>query len=151
MKDRELKKTVLEELKRVPGVDLAAIGVAAYNGAVTIYGYVAAYPERVDAEAAVRRVPGVTAVTNEIDVNLPGDAIVDDAELARRAACLLGWDHLTGGQGFRAIVKGGRITLEGEAGAERSAERAGQLVSGLRGVAGVANHIRVTGHLAAGD
>ena len=151
MKDRELKKSILEELKRTQGVDAAAIGVAVHNGAVTIYGYVSAYPERVEAEAAVRRVPGVTAVANEIDVNLPGNAIVDDAELARRAACLLDWDHITGGQGIRAIVKGGRITLEGGAAMPLPAERAEQLVSGLRGVTGVVNHIRVTAHLAAED
>ena len=143
MKDRELKKLVLEELEYEPQVDPTSIGVTAKDGVVSIYGHVKSFLQRMAAEDAVRRVRGVRAIANEIDVNLPGDAIVEDDEIARRAARIFDWDYLLGKEDIRIRVQRGQIELEGETGALFIKRRAELLLARLPGVTQVLNHIRV--------
>jgi hypothetical protein len=60
---------VLEELEWDPrlGSSTVAVGVAAH-GVVTLTGVVKSYAEKVAAERAAKRVRGVRAVVNDIDV-----------------------------------------------------------------------------------
>lgn len=151
MKDRELKKRVLEELEFEPRVDATFIGVSAKNGIVSIYGHVGSFLQKMAAEEAAQRVRGVRAIANELDVNLPGDAVVQDDEIARRAAHLLDWDEFLGGEDIAVSVRNGRISLAGETGALFLRERAGLLLARLPGVTGVSNHVRVVPAPEAGD
>jgi osmotically-inducible protein OsmY len=72
MTDSELQRDVLEELKWEPSVNVAHIGVSVKNGVVTLSGHVPSYWEKYSAEKAAKRVYGVKAVANELDVKLPG-------------------------------------------------------------------------------
>ena len=72
--DSELQRDVLDELKWDPGVNAAHIGVSAKNGVVTLSGYVPSYGEKYAAERATKRVYGVMAVANELEVKLPGSS-----------------------------------------------------------------------------
>ena len=143
MKDRELKKLVLEELEFEPQVDATSIGVAVKEGVVSIYGHVNSFLQKMSAEDATRRVRGVRAIANEIDVNLPGDAIVNDDEIALRAARIFDWDPLLGKETIRIRVQRGRIDLEGDTSAMFIRRRAELLLARLPGITGVSNHIRV--------
>lgn len=143
MKDRELKKLVVEELEFEPQVDATSIGVAVKDGVVSIYGHVNSFLQKMAAEDATRRVRGVRAIANEIDVNLPGDAIVHDDEIALRAARIFDWDPLLGKEDIRIRVQRGHIDLEGETSAMFVKRRAELLLTRLRGITGVSNHIRV--------
>jgi hypothetical protein len=97
MDDGELRKRVLEELEFEPSIDAAHIGVAAENGIVTLSGHVGSYVEKFEVERAVRRIKGVTAVAEELEVRYPSDKKTADDEIAARAvifsggmACCLG-------------------------------------------------------------
>jgi osmotically-inducible protein OsmY len=70
--DRDLRtrKFVTQQLEWDPAVDASAIGVAARDGAVTLTGYVNSYAEKLAAERAAKRVHGVRAVANDIEVRL---------------------------------------------------------------------------------
>jgi osmotically-inducible protein OsmY len=70
--DRDLRtrKFVMQQLEWDPAVDASAIGVAARDGAVTLTGYVNSYVEKLAAERAVKRVHGVRAIANDIEVRL---------------------------------------------------------------------------------
>lgn len=72
MTDSELQRDVLDELKWEPSVNVAHIGVSVKNGVVTLSGHVPLYWEKYSAEKAAKRVYGVKAVANELDVKLPG-------------------------------------------------------------------------------
>lgn len=72
--DSELQRDVLDELKWDPSVNAAHIGVSAKNGVVTLSGYVPSYWEKYAAEKAAKRVYGVMAVANELEVKLPAAA-----------------------------------------------------------------------------
>ena len=74
MDDADLQQAVLEELEFEPRANAGHVGVAASSGVVTLTGDVSLrgeveYPyQRTDAEEAVRYVPGVRGVVNEITV-----------------------------------------------------------------------------------
>ena len=72
--DSELQRDVLDELKWEPSVNAAHIGVSVKDGIVTLSGHVTSYWEKYVAERAAKRVYGVKAVANELDVKLPGSS-----------------------------------------------------------------------------
>src|SRR3954453_2927052 len=85
MTDDELQRDVLDELKWEPSVDAAHVGVSVKDGVVTLSGHVSSYAEKYAAERAAKRVYGVRAVANELDVKLPADNRRTDEDIARDA------------------------------------------------------------------
>ena len=83
--DSELQRDVLDELKWEPSVNAAHIGVSVKDGIVTLSGHVTSYAEKYVAERAAKRVYGVRAVANEIDVKLPGSSQRTDEDIAAAA------------------------------------------------------------------
>ena len=86
MSDTDLQRDVLDELKWEPSVNAAHIGVSVKDGIVTLSGHVDSYMEKYAAEKAAKRIHGVMAVANEIDVKLPGSSQRTDEDIA--AGCL---------------------------------------------------------------
>jgi hypothetical protein len=76
--DAEIQRNVATELKWSPDVDETDIAVKVSRGIVTLTGFVHTYPEKFRAEAAVKRVGGVVAVANDIEVRLPAQDTVSD-------------------------------------------------------------------------
>src|SRR6516165_45715 len=85
MSELQLRQDVVDELEYEPSVDAAHIGVAVDKGVVTLTGHVASYAEKQAAIAAVRRVKGVRAIAEEIEVRYPLDKKTSDDEIAQRA------------------------------------------------------------------
>src|SRR4051794_7444105 len=83
--DSELQREVLNELKWEPSVDAAHIGVSVKDGIVTLAGHVTSYAEKYAAERAAKRVHGVRAVANELEVKLPGSSQRTDEDIAAAA------------------------------------------------------------------
>ena len=69
--DADIKRDVEQELKWDPDIDATDIGVAVKNGVVTLAGYVRSYGHKYQAERDVKRVSGVVAVANDLEVRLP--------------------------------------------------------------------------------
>ena len=89
--DLQLRQDVLDELEFEPSVNAAHIGVTANHGVVTLTGFVTSYAEKTMAERAARRVKGVKAIAEEIEVRLPSDIKRADDEIAARAVDILTW------------------------------------------------------------
>ena len=85
--DLRTRNFVTQQLEWDPSVDASGIGVTARDGAVTLTGYVNSYAEKLSAERAAKRVHGVRAVANEIDVKLTLGRT--DADIARDVATAL--------------------------------------------------------------
>jgi hypothetical protein len=81
--DSELKRDVENELKWEPSVNEAHIGVSVHDGVVTLTGHVPTYGEKYGAEKAAKRVYGVKAVADELEVKLPGSAKRTDEDIAQ--------------------------------------------------------------------
>lgn len=138
--DTQLKNDVVEELKWEPTVTDFDIKVAADKGVVTLSGSVPHYAEKWAAERATQRVQGVTAIAEELEVNLNGIHQRTDKEIAEAVVSSLAW-HVWVPSQVQATVEKGWVTLNGHVnwGFERtSAENA---VGYLLGVRGVTNEI----------
>lgn len=85
MSDHQLRQDVIDELDFAPSVNAAQIGVGVHAGVVTLSGFVSSYGEKLAAERATRRVKGVRAIAEEIEVRVPSDRKVADDEIAERA------------------------------------------------------------------
>src|SRR6187551_1789865 len=113
MDDNTLRQMVIDELEFEPSLDAAHIGVAAENGVVTLTGHVASYAERISAEEAVRRVRGVKAIAQEIEVRYPFAKKTADDQIAKRAVDILEWDASVPRNRVQVEVRKGWITLLG--------------------------------------
>src|SRR5258707_992620 len=80
--DTDLQQDVLYELHWEPSVNAAHIGVTVKDGVVTLTGHVPSYAEKYGAEKAAKRVHGVHAVANELDVKLLGSSKRTDEDVA---------------------------------------------------------------------
>jgi osmotically-inducible protein OsmY len=132
----ELKRLVEEELKWDPTVDHAAIGVEVSDeSVVTLSGHVQTYTQKLAAEKAAKKVRGVTAVANDIEVRLLG--VRDDTTIAEGCARALFLNVSVPQNRIKIVVKNAWVTLEGDVEwdyQKRAAERAVREIPGVRGV-----------------
>lgn len=141
--DSQLQNDVMAELRWQPGIDAANIGVAVKNGIVTLTGSVSSYTERYTAEEAVKRMYGVTAVVNNIEVRLPGSIGRTDQEIAADAVKALQWNVRVPQDKIKLTVSNKWIRLEGEVDWQFQKEAAEEAVRDIVGVVGVSNLITV--------
>jgi len=139
--DSEIKRDVEAELAWDPGIDATDIGVSAKAGVVTLTGFVHSYSQKVSAESDAKKVSGVIAVANDIEVRLPVLNERPDPDIARDAVAALKTELPFSYEKFKAVVKSGWITLEGVAEWNYQRMRAEEAVRHVRGVKGVSNLI----------
>src|ERR1700738_3708925 len=112
--DSEIKRDVEAELQSDPTIDASDIAVAVKDGVVTLTGFVRSYSEKLEAEAAAKRVAGVAAVVNDIEVKLPGIDERPDPDIARDAVEAIKARLPTAWENVKVTVRNGQVTLEGE-------------------------------------
>ena len=87
MEDARLKDRVLAALEWESGLDLATTGVSVVEGQVTVFGWVRTFGERQALERAIRRVRGVAALTNELEVRTAIPAHEGTSQVVSRLRC----------------------------------------------------------------
>ena len=135
--DLQLRQDVFDELEFEPSVNAAHIGVTANHGVVTLTGFVTSYAEKTAAERAARRVKGVKAIAEEIEVRLPSDTKRGDDEIAARAVDILKWQVGLPADRISVKVEKGIVTLTGEVDWQFQKTEADHVVHKLSGVVGV--------------
>lgn len=141
--DYELKQDVIDELDFEPSVNAAHIGVAATNGVITLSGFVSSYGEKLAAERAARRVAGVKAIAEEIEVRLPLDKKLADHEIAQRAVDIIRWRVGLPAERIGIKVEKGLVYLTGDVDWQFQKDQAGHSVAHLGGVRSVVNQIQI--------
>jgi len=141
--DHDLRDRVLSALQWEPAVDDTHIGVAAHEGVVTLSGHVSSFAEKVAAEAAIRRVRGVRAIAQEIEVRYADDKKVADDQIAARALAIIDWSVHLPKQAIQVKVAGGWVTLTGTVDWQYQMAGVEAAVRKLSGVHGVTNLIEV--------
>jgi osmotically-inducible protein OsmY len=149
--DDQIQTDLLAELKWEPRVQPNEIGVAVKNGVVTLTGWVDSLMKRWAAEDAARRVRGVTAVANDIEVRLARDDERTDPVIAAAAVRALEWDASVPVDKLDVTVSKGQIMLKGEVEWQYQKQDAERVVRRLGGVTGVTNLITVKPHVAASE
>lgn len=151
MTDIQLRQNILDELDFEPSIDAAGIGVAVDDGVVTLTGHVPSYAQKLAAEAAVRRVRGVRAIAQEIEVRYPSDPKTSDDDIAKRALNALRWDTTVPGEKIKLTVNKGLAILTGEVPWHYQRNAAESAVRRLFGVTGVLNNITIKPRAEASD
>jgi osmotically-inducible protein OsmY len=111
--DAEIRRDVEAELQWDPSIDDKKIGVIVNNGIVTLTGEVANFAGKWSAEDIAKRVSGVRAIANDIQVKIPLSGIRSDTDIAEAAANALRWNVSLAGTQIKPVVKDGWITLSG--------------------------------------
>jgi osmotically-inducible protein OsmY len=141
--DIDIKRDVEAELRWNPDIDATDIAVAVKNGVVTLSGFVRSYAQKFEAEQTAKRVNGVAAVANDIEVRLPVFNQRPDPEIARDAVEEIQKNLPYSSDHIRVVVRDGWVTLEGSVEWNYQRERAEQVVRRVRGVKGVTNLIEL--------
>jgi osmotically-inducible protein OsmY len=141
MTDKEIQQAVMRELDWEPQVDSTEVGVTVHNGVVALSGIVDSFRTKHHAEKAVKRVYGVTAVANDIEVKLPREH--PDPEIAERVVEALRYLASIPDNQVKAIVRDGAVTLEGEVDWKYQSDTAESVVRELAGVTRVTNMLAI--------
>ena len=141
--DAHLQRDVLDELEWEPSVDAAQIGVTSKEGVITLTGHVPVYSKKHTVEEVAKRVHGVRAVANEIEVRPSDIHVRDDEDIAAAAVHALQWDVEVPERDVRLSVEDGWISAEGTV--EHRFQRAAvdRVLRHLHGSRGVTNEIRI--------
>ena len=147
--DHDLLATVVRQLDWEPQIVSQDINVAVKESVVSLTGFVHSYPEKLAAERAAKKIYGVRAVANDIEVKPGGER--SDPEMARDIVHAMKIDVSVPKDGVKVILYRGWVTLEGivtwhfqRAGAERCARN-------VDGVRGVTNNIHLKPVVSAAD
>ena len=141
--DLEIQQDVLIELRQDPHIQASHIGVEVSNGIVTISGHVASYYEKWKAEKATKRVKGVNALAQEINVILPGSSSRSDSEIAYQIQSLINWSNIDPDNNIKAKVEEGFVTLSGTVESYSQKELTQHLITNLIGITGICNLIDI--------
>lgn len=141
--DAEIRRDVESELQWDPSIDDRKIGVIVNAGVVTLTGEVAHYEGKCAAEEITKRVSGVRAIANDIQVNIPVSGLRTDTEIAEAAANALRWNFSLADTQVKPVVKDGWVTLSGKVTFGFQRNLAVSAVRKLIGVQGVSSNIVV--------
>jgi osmotically-inducible protein OsmY len=139
--DSDIKRDVEAELQSDPSIDATDIAVAVKNGVVTLSGFVPKFMDKLEAEAAAKRVAGVVGLANDLEVRLPLSDKRPDPEIARDAVAAVKTQLPFSWQQIKVIVDKGWVTLEGQVEWNYQREEAERAVRRVKGVTGVINTI----------
>lgn len=142
--DKQLQQDVIDDLRWDPSIDASKIGVAASTGVITLTGSVPSYFQKQNTERIVKRVAGVRAVANDIEVQLPTTTERTDSGIATAALNALKWSSAVPDENVILSVSKGWVTLEGSVEWNYQREAAEKAVEQLIGVKGVTNRISVS-------
>lgn len=139
--DNQIQNDVIDELKWEPALNSSEIGVAVKNGIVTLSGQVDTYSKKVAAERAAKKISGVKAVAEDIQVGLSPAYRKTDTEIAEAVLYALRWHTAVQHDQIKIKVEDGNVQLEGEVEWEFQKNNARAAIENLTGVRSVTNLI----------
>jgi len=144
MKNNEiLQKDVQDAIKWEPLLNAAEIGVTAKDGIITLSGTVDCYAKKTEAEDAAKKVAGVKAVVEKIEVIFSRDNKRDDNDIASEIVHAFNWNLSVPNNKVKVRVEDGWVTLEGEVQWNYQKEAAKKSVSNQAGVRCITNNITI--------
>jgi len=141
--DPEIKTDVLAEMTYDPNVKVTDIGVLVKDGTVTLNGYATSYGEKWEAVRAAKRVAGVNAIADEIEVRMPNSSCQTDGDIAHAALKLIDESPSILPGTVQVTVSEGCVTLEGEVEWWYQRDSAKNAIRHLPGLKGVSNLISI--------
>jgi len=141
--DSQIQKDVMEQLKWEPFLNASEIGVAVKNGIVTLSGNVDSYSKKITAENAAKKVAGVKAIAEDIQIGVSPAYNKTDMEIAEAVLNALKWHSAVQEEKIKIKVENGNVTLNGEVEWEYQRTSAKSAIENLAGVRSVFNLVSV--------
>jgi len=141
--NQELQTDVQNAIKWEPLLNAAEIGVIAKDGVVSLTGVVNSYAKKMEAENAAKKVIGVKALVEKIEVKFPSTWTKTNAEIANEVLAGLKSNWSVPNDKVTVKVEDGWVTLEGELPWNFQKDAAKSAVNYLTGVKGVTNNIKI--------
>ncbi|HZC38816.1 MAG TPA: BON domain-containing protein [Sphingomicrobium sp.] len=141
--DDDIQRDVELELEWEPDVNAKNIAVKASDGVVTLTGFAPSYSDKYEAERVAKRVRGVKAVANDLEVKLATGSERPDPDIARDAVDKLKRDLPYSSENIKVTVRQAWITLEGDVDWDFQRRSAEAAVRNVKGVKGVVNLVRI--------
>ena len=149
--DTQIQKDVMAELNWQPILDAARIGVTVHEGVVTLTGIVDTYTKKLTAENAAKKVSGVKAVAEDIQVGASPGYNKTDTEIAEAVLNALKWHTAVMEDRIKIKVEKGVVTLEGEVEWEYQRTAARLAIENLTGIKWIYNFISVKPRITVSD
>jgi len=141
--DAQIQQDVINQLKWNPLLNASEIGVAVKNGVVTLSGRVDTYLKKMEAEREAKKVFGVKAIAEDIQVGISAPYKKSDSEIAEAVLNALKWHTSIQEQTIKVKVEEGVVTLEGEVEWGYQREAAKTAIMNFAGVRNVINNINI--------
>lgn len=141
--DFQIQKDVMDELKWEPILNSTEIGVAVKNGIVTLSGIVDTYSKKITAEKAVKKVSGVKAIAEDIQVGISTGLRKTDTEIAEAVLTALKWNTAVHEQKIKIKVEDGNVKLEGQVDWAYQRNTIKAVIGNLTGVRSVINLVTI--------
>ena len=141
--DAQIQQDVIDELLWEPQLNTSEIGVTVTKGIVTLSGKVDSYYKKIKAEKTAKKVAGVKAVAEDIEVGILSTSNKSDTEIADAVLKALKWHTAVKEDKIKIEVENGIVKLDGEVEWEYQKNNAKIAIQNLRGVKLVINSIIV--------
>lgn len=149
--DSQIQKDVMDQLSWEPYLNAAQIGVAVKNGIVTLSGQVDTYSKKLIAENAAKKISGVKAIAEDIQIGVSPVYNKTDAEIAEAVLNALKWHTAVQEDKIKIKVEDGYVRLEGEVEWNFQRKNAASAIENLAGVRSVINLITVKPKVSSSD
>jgi osmotically-inducible protein OsmY len=142
--NEDLQRDVQNAIKWEPLLHAAEIGVTAIDGVVTLTGTVDSYAKKYEAEEAAKKVYGLKALVEKIEIKFSSTWKKDDTEIATEILNVLKSEWEIPNDDIIVKVENGWVRLDGEVQWNYQREAAKKVVKQLSGVLGVTNDIKLS-------
>jgi osmotically-inducible protein OsmY len=139
--DENLQKDLQDALEWEPQLQTSEIGVIAKNGIITLTGTVDNYYKKIEAENAAKKVNGVKAIVEKIEIKPINSNSINDSYIEEKIMNVFKSDFSIPDEKIKLKVEKGWVTLEGNVNWNYQKEAAKNAVGDLMGVRGVTNNI----------
>lgn len=141
--DLKIQGDIIEELRWEPSLNASQVEVTVKNGAVTLSGTVDTFSEKLTAEKTAKRVAGVKAVTDDIQVGISPNFKKSDAEIAEAVLNALKWHTTVQDEKIKIKVEDGDVKLEGQVDWAYQRNVVREAIENIQGVRSVTNLITI--------
>lgn len=132
--NKELQNDVQNAIKWEPLLHSAEIGVSAKDGVVSLTSVVNSYVKKTEAEDVAKKVFGVKALVQNIEVRFAGTMLKSDSEVANEALTALKLNYSVPKNKVMVKVENGLVSLSGELAWNYQSEATKSSINGLNGV-----------------
>lgn len=139
----ELQTDVQNAIKWEPLLHAAEIGVTVKDGVVSLTGVVDSYAKKLEAENATKKVIGVKAIVEKIEVKFPSTWTKTNLEVANEVLAALKSNWAVPSDDIIVKVEDGWVTLEGQVPWNYQKDAAKNAIHYLTGVKGINNNIKI--------